>query len=117
VNNEVHTFVVEDQDHPQMIKIHAELQRLSVLMHHAGYVPCTEFVLDDGEEEEKVFHFCNHSQKLAIAFRLINTAPGTPLRIRKNSWVCKDCHTSTKFISKDSWEGHHGEGCQLLSSL
>jgi hypothetical protein len=28
VNNEVHTFVVDDQDHPQMIEIHAELQRL-----------------------------------------------------------------------------------------
>jgi hypothetical protein len=32
-NKEVHTFVVEDQDHPQMIEIHAELQRLSGLMH------------------------------------------------------------------------------------
>ncbi len=28
VNNEVHMFVVEDQDHPQIIEIHAELQRL-----------------------------------------------------------------------------------------
>jgi hypothetical protein len=78
VNNEVHTFVVEDQDHPQMMEIHAELQRLSRLMHDAGYVPCTEFVLDD-VEEEKVFHLCNHSEKLAVAFGLINTAPGTPL--------------------------------------
>jgi hypothetical protein len=26
VNNEVHTFVVDDQDHPLMIEIHAELQ-------------------------------------------------------------------------------------------
>jgi hypothetical protein len=25
VNNEVHTFVVEDQYHPQMIEIHVEL--------------------------------------------------------------------------------------------
>ncbi len=33
VNKEVHTFVVEDQDHPQMIEIHGELQRLSGLMH------------------------------------------------------------------------------------
>jgi pentatricopeptide repeat protein len=100
VNNEVHMFVVEDQDHPQMIEIHAELQRLSGLMHDAGYVPCTEFVLDDVEEEEKLFHLCHHSEKLAIAFGLINTAPGTPLRIRKNLRICKDCHTSTKFISK-----------------
>jgi pentatricopeptide repeat protein len=100
VNNEVHMFVVEDRDHPQMIEIHAELQRLSGLMHDAGYVPCTEFVLDDVEEEEKLFHLCHHSEKLAIAFGLINTAPGTPLRIRKNLRICKDCHTSTKFISK-----------------
>jgi hypothetical protein len=100
VNNEVHTIVVQDQDHPQMIKIHAELQRLSGLMNDAGYVPSTESVLDDVEEEEKVFHLCHHSEKLAITFGLINTAPGTPLRIRKNPWVCEDCHTSTKFISK-----------------
>ncbi|KAH8948882.1 hypothetical protein BDL97_10G001000 [Sphagnum fallax] len=100
VNNEVHMFVVQDQDHPQMIEIHAELQRLSGLMHNAGYVPCTELVLDDVEEEEKVSHLCHHNEKLAIAFGLINTAPGTPLRIRKNLRVCKDCHTSTKFISK-----------------
>ncbi|CAK9269740.1 unnamed protein product [Sphagnum jensenii] len=100
VNNEVHMFVVEDRDHPQMIEIHAELQRLSGLMRDAGYVPCTEFVLDDVEEEEKLFHLCHHSEKLAIAFGLINTAPGTPLRIRKNLRICKDCHTSTKFISK-----------------
>jgi hypothetical protein len=81
VNNEVHKFVVEDQDHPQMMEIHAKLQRLSWLMHDAGYVPCTEFVLDD-VEEEKVFHLCNHNKKLVIAFGLINTAPGTCLRIR-----------------------------------
>ncbi|KAH9540911.1 hypothetical protein CY35_14G031200 [Sphagnum magellanicum] len=100
VNNEVHTFVVEDRDHPQMIEIHGELQRLSGLMHDAGYVPCTNFILHDVEDEEKVFHLCHHSEKLAIALGLINTAPGTPLRIRKNLRVCEDCHTSIKFISK-----------------
>ncbi len=78
MNNEVHTFVVEDQDHPQMMEIHAKLQRLSRLMHDAGYVPCMEFVLDD-VEEEKVFHLSNHNEKLVIAFGLINTAPGTYL--------------------------------------
>jgi hypothetical protein len=100
VNNEVHTFVVDDQDHPLMIEIHAELQRLSGLMHDAGYVPSMKFVLDDVEVEEKAFHLCHHSEKLAIAFGLINTAPGSPLQIRKNLRVCEDCHTSTKFISK-----------------
>jgi pentatricopeptide repeat protein len=39
VNNEIHTFVVDDQDHPQMVEIHAELKRLSGQMKDAGYVP------------------------------------------------------------------------------
>ncbi|KAH9544580.1 hypothetical protein CY35_12G001600 [Sphagnum magellanicum] len=53
VNNEVHMFVVEDQDHPQMIEIHAELERLSGIMHDAGYLPYSKLVLHDVEEEEK----------------------------------------------------------------
>ncbi|CAK9867651.1 unnamed protein product [Sphagnum jensenii] len=100
VNDAVHTFVVDDQIHPEMIKIRAELKRLSVLMHNAGYVPNTKSVLHDVEEEEKVIHLCHDSEKLAIAFGLISTDPGTPLRIVKNLRVCEDCHTSTKFISK-----------------
>jgi hypothetical protein len=48
--------------------------------------------LYDAEEEEKVFHLCHHSEKLASAFGVINKAP---LQIRKNLWVCEDCHTST----------------------
>ncbi len=38
--------------------------------------------------------------KLAVAFGLISTPPGTMLRIIKNLRVCGDCHTSTKFMSK-----------------
>ncbi len=79
MNNKVHTFVVDDQDHPQMTEIHAELKRLSGLMHNVGYVPHSKFILHDLEEEEKVFHLCYHSEKLAIAFVLINTAPGIAL--------------------------------------
>ncbi len=82
-----------------MIEIRAELKRLSGLMRDLDYVPHTKLVLHD-VEEEKVFHLCHYSEKLAIALGLINTAPGTPLRIRKNLWVCEDCHSSTKFISK-----------------
>jgi hypothetical protein len=78
-----------------MVEIRAELKRLSGLMHDAGYVPHTTIVLHDVEEEEKVFHLCHHSENLAIAFGLLNTRPGTPLQIRKNLWVCEDCHTST----------------------
>jgi hypothetical protein len=60
-----------------MPEIHAELQRLSGQMHDAGYRPCKKFFMHDVDEEEKVFHLCHHSEKLAIAFGLINSAPGT----------------------------------------
>ncbi len=77
MNAEVHTFVVDD---PQMIENRTELKRLPKLMHDAGYMQYTKFVLPDveeeEEEEEKVFHMCHHSEKLAIACGLINKAPG-----------------------------------------
>jgi len=100
VNNKVHMFVLNDQDHPNMIDVHTELKRLSQQMHEAGYVPDTSFGLHDMEEEDKASHLCHHSEKLAIAFGLISTPPGTPLRIFKNLHICGDCHTSTKFIAK-----------------
>jgi len=100
VNNQVHRFVVDDQDHPQLAEIHAELKRLSQQMNDIGYVPDTKFVLHDIEEEEKVLHLCHHSEKLAIGFGLISTPPGTPLRIFKNLRVCGDCHTAIKLITK-----------------
>eukprot|EP01018_Ginkgo_biloba_P009821 Gb_15508 [translate_table: standard] len=100
VDNKVHTFLVGDRSHPQTEKIYAQLDRLSQQMKAAGYVPVTNFVLRDVEEEEKEHILCHHSEKLAIAFGLINTSPGTPIRIIKNLRVCGDCHSATKFIAK-----------------
>ncbi|KAF0901163.1 hypothetical protein E2562_038177 [Oryza meyeriana var. granulata] len=40
------------------------------------------------------------SERLAIAFALINTSPGTPIRIMKNLTACLDCHAVIKMISK-----------------
>jgi hypothetical protein len=101
VTNEVHTFVVDDQDHPQMIEICAELKRLSGLMYDVEYVP---YILNlcymTWKKKKKVFHLCYHRKKLAVEFGLINTAPGTQLQIIKDQRVCEDFHTSTKFISK-----------------
>ncbi|KAJ7540625.1 hypothetical protein O6H91_10G023400 [Diphasiastrum complanatum] len=100
VDNQVHAFVVGDATHPQSKEILAELDRLVGLMKEAGYIPELSFVLDDVEDEEKEIALCRHSEKLAIAFGLINTPPGTPIRIKKNIRVCGDCHNATKMISK-----------------
>eukprot|EP01018_Ginkgo_biloba_P009804 Gb_15644 [translate_table: standard] len=100
VNNKVYAFAVGDKPYPQMQKIYVELERLSGQMKEAGYVPSTNSVLHDVEEEQKEYILYHHSEKLAIAFGLINTSHGTPIRIIKNLRVCGDCHSAIKFISK-----------------
>ncbi|CAM6079031.1 unnamed protein product [Sphagnum tenellum] len=100
VNNEVYTFVLDDQQHPQMTEIFAELTRLSRHMKNVGYLPDTKFMLHDIWVEGKAFHLFQHSEMLAIAFGLISTPADTPLRIFKNLRMCGDCHAATKFISK-----------------
>lgn len=69
-------------------------------MKRAGCIPTTSEVLLDIDEEDKEDALNRHSEKLAIAFALLNTKPGAPIRIVKNLLVCSDCHSATKFISK-----------------
>ncbi|RZC87568.1 hypothetical protein C5167_036106 [Papaver somniferum] len=100
VNGRLHAFLVEDKTHPQHEKIVAMLEWLDQEMRKMGYVPNTEFVLHDLDEEVKQRMLFNHSERLAIAFALLNTGPGVRLLITKNLRVCGDCHEATKFISK-----------------
>ncbi|KAK2665954.1 hypothetical protein Ddye_004528 [Dipteronia dyeriana] len=65
-----------------------------------GYTPDLNFALHDVEEETKEKMLSVHSEKLAIVFGLMNSGPGSVIRIKKNLRVCGDCHTATKFISK-----------------
>ncbi|MQM05828.1 hypothetical protein Taro_038640 [Colocasia esculenta] len=66
-----------------------EIAGEGVLNKHGG-------VLFDVEEEDKVKNLSCHSKRLAIAFALVASRPGTPIRIIKNLKVCGDCHLSTK---------------------
>jgi len=100
IDGQVHSFVVNDQTHPRTPDIYSELESLSAEMTQAGYVPDMSFVLHDIKDEEKEHLLCSHSEKLAIAFGLISTLPGSCLVIVKNLRLCGDCHSSTKFISK-----------------
>nr|GFD23103.1 pentatricopeptide repeat-containing protein At4g14050, mitochondrial [Tanacetum cinerariifolium]GFD23249.1 pentatricopeptide repeat-containing protein At4g14050, mitochondrial [Tanacetum cinerariifolium] len=40
-----------------------------------------------------------HSERLAVAYGLIKSVPGSVIRVVKNLRVCGDCHTVLKFIS------------------
>ncbi|CAI0539935.1 unnamed protein product [Linum tenue] len=93
VKRQIHSFVSTDE-------LHALLCELSSEMKEKGYVPQIKVVLYDLGEEEKERIVLGHSEKLALAFGLINTSNAEPIRITKNLRLCEDCHSFTKFISK-----------------
>jgi hypothetical protein len=81
INKRVHTFIAEDNSHPQMDEIYATLETLAVRMKEAGYVPDTKFsLLHDVGEEYKKDVLSRHSEKLALAFGLMNTPSGTTIQ-------------------------------------
>ena len=100
ISNKVHRFVVGDRSHPEAKEIYDVLNNLSKKLKAEGYIPDTRLVLRNIDEEQKVHALCAHSEKLAIAYGLMHTPRGVPIRVYKNLRVCSDCHTATGFISK-----------------
>ncbi|XP_068314329.1 pentatricopeptide repeat-containing protein At4g21065-like [Pyrus communis] len=100
LDHEIYEFVAGDKSHRQSKEIYEMVEEMGRKMKKAGYVPTTSEVLLDIDEEDKEDALNRHSEKLAIAFALLNTPQGTPIRIVKNLRVCDDCHSATKFISK-----------------
>ncbi|KAB2629324.1 pentatricopeptide repeat-containing protein [Pyrus ussuriensis x Pyrus communis] len=100
LDHEIYEFVAGDKSHRQSKEIYKMVEEMGRKMKKAGYVPTTSDVLLDIDEEDKEDALNRHSEKIAIAFALLNTPPGTPIRIVKNLRVCDDCHSATKFISK-----------------
>ncbi|XVF45250.1 hypothetical protein PTKIN_Ptkin02bG0190000 [Pterospermum kingtungense] len=100
ISGKAHMFLGGDISHPQAKEIYNLLEVLLEKIKAAGYIPNTIFVLHDITEEEKEHNLIAHSEKLAIAFGLLNTTPEVVLRVTKNLRICGDCHTVTKFISK-----------------
>ncbi|KAJ1259210.1 hypothetical protein BS78_10G137100 [Paspalum vaginatum] len=95
-----HGFLVGDASHPRSNEIYEELERLEGIMIQVGYVPDTATVFHNVEDDEKRNMVRGHSERLAIAFGLISTPPGTRLLVTKNLRVCEDCHVVIKLISK-----------------
>lgn len=100
VGNKVHTFLAGDESHPYYDKINEALNILLEQMEKEGYVPDTNEVLHDVDEEHKRDLLRTHSERLAIAFGIISTTAGTTIRVIKNIRVCVDCHTAIKFMAK-----------------
>uniref|UniRef100_A0A7N0SWG8 DYW domain-containing protein n=1 Tax=Kalanchoe fedtschenkoi TaxID=63787 RepID=A0A7N0SWG8_KALFE len=100
LGNSVHEFVMGDKSHVRSDEIYKMLEEIKKVLKVQGYVPHTENVHADVQEEEKEDALNYHSEKIAIAFALISTPLKTPIRVVKNLRVCGDCHLAIKLISK-----------------
>lgn len=111
---EVHCFVAGDHKKTQNKCLYELLQHMSVELKD-------EFMdhTFSGMTEKAEFSLCGHSERLAVAFGLLNTPAGRPIRVRKNTDVCIDCHTAIRRISEmegkeiiiiDSTVVHHFKG-------
>ncbi|KAJ9168806.1 hypothetical protein P3X46_020290 [Hevea brasiliensis] len=85
IKDKVYTFIARDRSHSRSKEIYAMLDELRYLLNKAGYVPMLEIDLHDVEQ---------------IAFGLIATPPGAPVRVKKNLRICLDCHIVFKYICK-----------------
>lgn len=96
----VHVFLVGDKEHPDHEKIYSFLEELCRKVQEAGYVPNMTSVLHDIDCEEKEMTLKIHSEKLAVAYAVMNSVPGSTIQVIKNLRICGDCHETIKLIAK-----------------
>lgn len=100
IDGAMHEFLIGDKTHPEAKRIYVKLDEMHRRLQEHGHKSGTREVLFDIEEEEKEDALSYHSERLAIAYALIASDSGAPIRIIKNLRVCNDCHTASKLISK-----------------
>lgn len=102
LKGKVHLFLADDRSHIQAEEIYRILKELEDLVKELG---------NSNKNDVGV-----HSEKLAIAFGLLNTGLDTDVIVIKNLRVCSDCHRFIKSVSKivyrqfivrDSTRFHH----------
>ncbi|KAL2323079.1 hypothetical protein Fmac_027458 [Flemingia macrophylla] len=92
----MHLFYSGDRTHRQSKEIYRMLDELESLVNEIR-PPDEKY---EGRNEELLMGAGVHSEKLAIAFALLNTRSGTEITVMKNLRVCVDCHLFFKLVSK-----------------
>ncbi|XP_023517271.1 pentatricopeptide repeat-containing protein At4g13650 [Cucurbita pepo subsp. pepo] len=119
VKNAVHAFYAGDKLHPLTNQIYEYIEHLNTRTSELGYVQDSFSLLNDTEEGKKDPTMNVHSEKLAIAYGLLNLGNNIPIRVMKNLRVCNDCHNWIKYVSKvsdrliivrDAHRFHHFDG-------
>ncbi|XP_020114491.1 putative pentatricopeptide repeat-containing protein At5g40405 [Ananas comosus] len=96
----VHEFLSGDRSHSHSDQIYKMLDEICNIVRSRGHKSTTKEVTFDIDEEDKEACVSQHSEKLAVAFGLINTRKGAVLRIVKNLRICEDCHSVMKLVSE-----------------
>lgn len=95
----VHEFVVDDVSHSRNRAIYETLDEINHQLRIAGYVVELSSELHKMDDKEKGYVLSHHSEKLAVAFGVLATPPGTTLRVASNLRICVDCHNFLKLFS------------------
>ncbi|KAL5832596.1 hypothetical protein ACOSQ3_016270 [Xanthoceras sorbifolium] len=100
VDGKVHQFLMgKEMDARHGSKVHSKIEELVSRLKLEGYEPDLSQVLLDVEQDGKGSLLKLHSEKMALAFGLINTSKGAPIHIVKNLRICSDCHAFIKLVS------------------
>ncbi|KAI4373245.1 hypothetical protein MLD38_011390 [Melastoma candidum] len=102
INGVSHEFFAGDTSHPQTNSIYQTLYEIDEKLDAAGYLPDVSQapMVEDEACDDKRNTLRLHSERLAIAFGLLNRKNGVPIRVFKNLRVCNDCHQVTKLVSR-----------------
>lgn len=115
IKGKVHAFLSGDNFHADSKEIDGVLEGFYTKMKETCFSDLKSIFLSE-VETSRADIFCGHSERQAIAFGLISTAPGTPIWVTKNLYMCHSCHNFVKFIStvvrreisvRDVEEYHH----------
>lgn len=93
LKGQVHEFYADDLSHPRKKEIYEKLIEINQQLRIAGYV--AEVIPEVHSNADASYH----SEKLAIAFGVLATPPGTTIRVAKDLRTCIDCHSFAKILS------------------
>ncbi|TYI40984.1 hypothetical protein ES332_A02G202400v1 [Gossypium tomentosum] len=112
----IQEFFSGDMSHPRYGEMKQVLEDLLNRLKAIGYQPNMNSIAYDVSDEEKRRILITHSEKLALAFGLLDINADFPIRIMKNIRMCEDCHsflcavsqiTRRVIIVRDNLRFHH----------
>ncbi|XP_078440460.1 pentatricopeptide repeat-containing protein At5g52850, chloroplastic-like [Wolffia australiana] len=85
IRNRIHQFTARDSSDPVIGSLHDVLDELEKKMASSSSSSSSS---------------SRHSEKLALAFGLLHSPPGAPVRVIKNLRICIDCHAFMELASR-----------------